>query len=83
MHFRILGQNAAVLLSALEELGFNKFQARVRMRGIGSGFYEGPNQTELQEPMHFNVSADTEEVLKLTCEKLKGMIQKCKSDLGV
>jgi len=78
---KILGQNAANILSLIDSIGGSKSTIRVRIRGIGSGFYEGPNQQELNEPMHFNVSSDNEELLKKMIEVLNIHINKVKNEL--
>ena len=55
---------------------------RVRLRGIGSGFIEGPNQAELPEPLHFNVSAENEQLLALTVIQLRELIARVRLDMG-
>ena len=44
---------------------------QIRLRGLGSGFKEGAQQTELNEPLHFVISTDDENVLKLAKEKVR------------
>ena len=53
---------------------------KIRIRGIGSGFFEVFNQ-ELQEPLHFNVSAENEEFLALAANKVKELVARVKVEL--
>ena len=43
---------------------------------LGSGYKEGPDQIELQEPMQFSVCTEQEELLPLLVSKLKDHISK-------
>ena len=45
------------------------------------GYYEGPGNVELQEPLHLNVSADSEDMLRLVVDKVRQLIQTVKSEL--
>eukprot|EP01037_Dinobryon_pediforme_P019100 gene19100-19460_t len=54
--------NADVPIDLLVDEVGSKNSARVRMRGVGSGFVEG--HQELQEPLMFSVSADSEQLLQ-------------------
>jgi hypothetical protein len=67
---RVLGVNAATILHIVEELG-TKNTIRIRMRGVGSGYQEGPQAQEIQEPLHFNVSAETEELLHAVVARVR------------
>ena len=53
---------------------------KIRIRGIGSGFVEG-NQQELQEPLHFNISAETPDMLVKAVEKIQALVNRVKSEL--
>lgn len=53
---------------------------KIRIRGIGSGFFEVFNQ-ELQEPLHFNVSAENEEYLAQAVEKVRELVTRVKAEL--
>ena len=76
---RVLGHNAIHIHNLNDEVGVTKNQVRIRLRGIGSGFYEN-NQQELQQPLHFNVSAETEDLLKIMVDKVKAHVAICKAD---
>ena len=53
---------------------------KIRIRGIGSGFIEGT--TELQQPLHFNVSAETSDMLVRAVEQVKQLVAKVKGELA-
>lgn len=72
---RLLGPNASSLMAIVDAVG-SKQTLRIRMRGIGSGFYEGAGGQELQEPLHFNVSAESEELLQAAVARLSEHIAK-------
>eukprot|EP01038_Epipyxis_sp_PR26KG_P009053 gene9053-12211_t len=77
---RLLGTNASTIIGIVEEIG-SKYNIRIRMRGLGSGFHEGPGGLELQEPLHFNASAETEELLEQVCQRLKVLIDTARIDI--
>jgi hypothetical protein len=66
-----LGTNGSTILQIINEIGGTNRTVRIRIRGIGSGFLEGPTQQELQEPLHFNVSAENDELLQKALERVK------------
>jgi hypothetical protein len=78
---RLLGNAAVNITQIVDSIG-SKQSIRVRMRGMGSGFTEGPNQQELPEPMHFNVSAENEGLLAQTVSKLKDHIAKVRREMS-
>jgi hypothetical protein len=59
----------------------SKDNIRIRMRGIGSGYPEGPMQQELQEPLHFNVSAENEALLQAAVIKVRELIDRSRAEL--
>lgn len=77
---RVLGVNAATVLQIVEELG-TKNSIRIRMRGIGSGYQEGPLATEIQEPLHFNVSAETEDLLNAVADRVRALVERARADM--
>jgi len=77
---RVLGHNASTVLQIVEELG-TKNSIRIRMRGIGSGYQEGPMAQEVQEPLHFNVSAETEELLNAVAARVKALIDRARVEM--
>jgi len=77
---KVLGHNASTVLQIVEELG-TKNSIRIRMRGIGSGYQEGPLAQEIQEPLHFNVSAETEELLRAVELRVKELIDRAREEL--
>lgn len=78
---RVLGVNAATVLQIVEDLG-NKNTIRIRMRGVGSGYQEGPAASELQQPLHFNVSAESEDLLNAVAARVRGLIERARADLA-
>ena len=77
---KVLGNNASVIIQLIDEVG-GKNNIRIRIRGIGSSFIEGPNQQELQEPLHFNVSAENEQLLQAAVAKVRALVQKAKQEI--
>ena len=77
---RVLGTNASLVKQVTSEVGGATRGVRIRIRGIGSGFYEGPS--ELQEPMHFNICAETDELLQQAVARMKQIIQSAKAELA-
>ncbi len=77
---RLLGTNGSTVVQIATEVAGSARGVKIRIRGIGSGFIEGNNQ-ELQEPLHFNVSAETEEMLQKTVEKVRNLISRVKLEL--
>jgi uncharacterized membrane protein YgcG len=78
---RLLGNNASVIIQLVDEIGVSQRSIKIRIRGIGSGFYEGPNHQELQEPLHFNVAAENEQLLQTAVQRVKALVTKVKQDL--
>jgi hypothetical protein len=76
---RVLGNNASTIIQLIDEIG-SKNSIRIRIRGIGSGFIEA-NQQELQEPLHFNVSAENDQLLQATVARVRALIQKAKFEI--
>jgi hypothetical protein len=76
---RLLGNNAANVMQIVDSVG-NKHNIRVRIRGIGSGFTEGPNQQEFPEPLHFNVSTENEQLMATVVGKLQELISRVRRE---
>lgn len=76
----MLGTNGSIVVQIASEVAGSPRGVKIRIRGIGSGFIEG-NQQELQEPLHFNVSAETPEMLELAVDKIKKLVSKVKAEL--
>jgi hypothetical protein len=57
-------------------------RCKARLRGIGSGYGEGPSKKEIDEPMHFTVSADEPELLRLAMERLEQHCANVARDMG-
>lgn len=79
---RLIGQANERIFQLVKELG-GQHRVRLRLRGIGSGFREGTLSQELQEPLHFNVSCETEELLKNALEVMKEHVNVSKQEMGL
>jgi len=77
----VLGNDASNVMEIVERRG-SKQTVRIRMRGIMSGYKEGPMEMELQEPLHFNVSAETEELLALVVSDVRNLVERARSEVG-
>lgn len=78
---RLLGMNSINVMTIVEELG-SKQNIRIRLRGVGSGFTEGPGGQELPEPLHFNVCADSEELLQAVLNRIRQLIENTRNGGG-
>ena len=67
-------------LYIVKELGGQQ-KIRLRLRGIGSGFKEGSMHCEYQEPLHFNVSCDSSELLRHASIRVKEHVENALSEL--
>jgi len=74
-HFRkrLLGNGAEKVHRIVDEIANNN-TLRIRLRGIGSGYTEGPSRQELPEPMHFNISAEDPHILFLAIQRVQQLI---------
>lgn len=70
---RLLGHQAAKINSIISEYG-TSHNIKIRLRGIGSGFKEGPTDEELQEPLHFVISVAEEGVLNSVTDRVRQLI---------
>lgn len=70
---RLLGTDCANVFQVVNEVG-NQRSVKLRLRGQGSGFRED-GQHELMEPMHFNVCAESPELLDRALERLNVLVQ--------
>ena len=78
---KLLGTNASHIIQIVDEFGGTQ-QIRVRIRGQGSGFLEGPNRQELPEPLHFNVSADNDALLAAVEKRMIAHVEKAKMEIA-
>jgi hypothetical protein len=74
-YLRLLGAQAAHVLQIVNALASTNC-LQIRLRGIGSGFKEGPFQVEHNEPLHFVVSADDEIILKRAMVKVNDLVER-------
>eukprot|EP00929_Paragymnodinium_shiwhaense_P082875 TRINITY_DN43886_c0_g1_i1.p1 TRINITY_DN43886_c0_g1~~TRINITY_DN43886_c0_g1_i1.p1 ORF type:complete len:652 (-),score=175.83 TRINITY_DN43886_c0_g1_i1:320-2275(-) len=66
---RILGKSGNNMRRIAEE-----FDAKVRLRGIGSGFLEGSDGREANMPLQLNVSCTDFDAYKGACEKIASLL---------
>ena len=76
----MLGTNGSTVVQIATEVSGQSRGVKIRIRGIGSGFFEMFNQ-ELQEPLHFNVSAENEEFLAQAAGKVRELVARVKVEL--
>lgn len=76
----LLGPNAVNVLNVLKAVAPFK-TAVARLRGIGSGYPEGPQKEELQEPMQFCVSVKDEVYLPAVVDGMKQLIAQVRNAL--
>ena len=76
----LLGPNAVNVLNVLKAVAPFK-TAVARLRGIGSGYPEGPSKEELQEPMQFCVSVKDAAYLPAVVEGMKQLIAQVRTAL--
>jgi hypothetical protein len=69
----LLGPGGRNVKSIMEEANN---AVRIRLRGVDSGFKEGPEQKEVEEPLHFIVSSDDPEQLEIAIAKLHRLLER-------
>jgi hypothetical protein len=76
---RLLGHQASKINSIISEYG-TSHNIKIRLRGIGSGFTEGPTGEELPEPLHFVISVAEEGVLNSVTDRVRQLIDTARQD---
>lgn len=79
---RVLGTNGSAVVQISNEVGGTGRAVRIRIRGQGSGFLEGPLMQELAQPLHFNVSAETAEKLQQAVERVQRLVEAARTGNG-
>eukprot|EP01041_Mallomonas_annulata_P015798 gene15798-33329_t len=72
---KLLGNQASLVLQIVNSIASPQTM-QIRLRGIGSGFKEGVLQLEFNEPLHFVISAEDENELKLGLVKVQEHVHK-------
>jgi len=67
------------LVKNFEKISQGEF-LKLRLRGKGSGFLEGPQKKECSEPMHLCVSSKYFEVYNLACKHVEDLLQRVYQD---
>jgi hypothetical protein len=80
MKRRLLGTNASTIIKIVDEFG-SKSTIRVRIRGQGSGYLEGPQNQEFPQPLHFNVSAESEQLLAAILPRIKAHVDQVRVEM--
>ena len=68
-----------IIETALEQIGEkcsnNNEMLKLRLRGKGSGYKEGPDQLESEESLHLCISAKDERIYTFACESVEKLLQ--------
>jgi hypothetical protein len=69
-----------IIESALEQIGEKNSNSsneilKLRLRGRGSGYKEGPDQVESEEELHLCISAKDESVYNYACLCVEKLLQ--------
>ena len=75
-----MGPQASHISSIVNQFGTQR-TVKIRIRGRGSGFKEGPHGEEADEPMQFMVSAEDEGVLPLVVSRVQELIEHVRREL--
>ena len=88
---KIIGSKGCNMKSIILEI-FNKFSQvygsklkqtdalKLRLRGKGSGFKEGPDQKESEEPLHLCISVKFEAIYQEACRLVENLLNKIYDD---
>ena len=69
-----------VLETPNQSQGNSKERVKLRLRGQGSGFKEGPLQKESDDPLHLCISTKNQEDMKKACELVKELLDNIYED---
>ena len=58
----------------------NKDNVKLRLRGKGSGYKEGPENKESEEPLHLCISAKNQEEMSKACKLVENLLTKIYDD---
>lgn len=78
---RLLGPQAARVHAIVNEMDPTSQNVKIRLRGIGSGFYEGENRDELPEPLHFVVSTNDPAMLRPVCDRVFQLVNSVRDEM--
>jgi len=74
---KLVGKNGETVKNIMNDCGNN---TRLRLRGRGSGYREGPLQMEAPEDLHFMVSAEDVETMKTAIAKTEELIESVREE---
>jgi hypothetical protein len=87
---KIIGSKGCNMKSIIDSVpqqysGYNQKRSKqdalkLRLRGKGSGFKEGPDQRESDEPLHLCISAKCESVYLDSCKRVERLLNKIYED---
>lgn len=72
---KLLGTQASKIKQIISEIASPQ-SLQIRLRGIGSQFYEGPMGEEFQKPLHFSISAEDSGILQRAVAAITAHISK-------
>ena len=80
---RLIGSKGCNMKKILSECKANNNandNIKLRLRGRGSGYKEGPQNKESDEPLHLCISAKNQEEMKKACAKVDDLLNKIYED---
>ena len=80
---RLIGSKGCNMKKILSECKINNNvndNIKLRLRGRGSGYKEGPQNKESDEPLHLCISAKNQEEMKKACAKVDDLLNKIYED---
>lgn len=72
------GSNMKKIITQCKSLGDD--EVKLRLRGKGSGYKEGPDNKESEEPLHLCISSKTTEQMEKACSLVDELIEKINKD---
>ena len=73
---RLIGSKGCNMKKILNECKQNNNNIKLRLRGRGSGYKEGPQNKESDEPLHLCISAKNQEEMKKACSLVDDLLNK-------
>ena len=77
------GYNMKKILNECKNSDNNKESVKLRLRGRGSGYKEGPENKESDEPLHLCISAKNQEEMKNACILVENLLNKIYEDYKI
>ena len=77
------GYNMKKILNECKNNNNDKDNVKLRLRGRGSGFKEGPENKESDEPLHLCISAKNQEEMNKACILVENLLNKIYEDYKI